>query len=160
MVIEHYTNGSRYEGEKLNGMRHGKGRFYYEEGSCYDGEWKNNRMHGQGKLYYANGRLAYDGQWLSDEFNGFGKVYNDVYEISDEMLDYRDLNSASGKWKYYEGSLISDSKEGRGKIVFLNGEYYEGDFRNDRFDGEGRYVRKNGEVFRGIWHDSLLEKVL
>lgn len=28
-VEEHYSNGSRYEGDKLNGMRHGNGRFYY-----------------------------------------------------------------------------------------------------------------------------------
>lgn len=116
-------------------MRNGKGKFYYEEGSYYDGEWENNKMHGHGKLYYANGRLAYDGQWVNDEFNGFGKVYNDVYEIKDEMFDYQNLNLVSGKWKYYEGNLISDSKEGMGKIVFLNGECYEGSFMNDRFHG-------------------------
>jgi len=29
LVVEHYSNGSRYEGEKLNGCRHGEGRFYY-----------------------------------------------------------------------------------------------------------------------------------
>lgn len=28
-VIENYQNDSRYEGEKVNGMRHGYGKFFY-----------------------------------------------------------------------------------------------------------------------------------
>lgn len=37
-MIETYSNGSRYEGEKLNGMRHGHGCFfYYDEGGIYEG---------------------------------------------------------------------------------------------------------------------------
>lgn len=28
-VVEEYENGSRFEGEKLDGMRDGKGKFYY-----------------------------------------------------------------------------------------------------------------------------------
>ena len=36
-VKENYKNGSSYEGEKKNGMRHGKGRFTYEDGAYYEG---------------------------------------------------------------------------------------------------------------------------
>lgn len=36
--------GSRYEGYKLNGMRHGKGKFFYQDGGSYDGEWSENKM--------------------------------------------------------------------------------------------------------------------
>lgn len=28
-VVEVYANGSKYDGEKLNGMRHGYGTFFY-----------------------------------------------------------------------------------------------------------------------------------
>jgi hypothetical protein len=37
VVVENYQNGSKYEGEKKNGMRHGKGKFYYQDGGLYDG---------------------------------------------------------------------------------------------------------------------------
>ena len=64
-VEEEYSVG-RYEGLKKNGLRNGKGKFYYTEGSMYEGEWKNNQMHGYGTLYYSNGKIAYEGQWFLD----------------------------------------------------------------------------------------------
>ena len=36
-VVEHFKVGSKYEGYKLNGIRHGKGKFYYQDGGYYDG---------------------------------------------------------------------------------------------------------------------------
>lgn len=36
-VIETFKLGSRYEGYKLNGMRHGRGKFFYQDGGMYDG---------------------------------------------------------------------------------------------------------------------------
>ena len=36
-IVENFEQGSRYEGTKLNGMRHGKGKFYYQDGGLYDG---------------------------------------------------------------------------------------------------------------------------
>ena len=51
--------GSKYEGYKLNGMRHGHGKFFYQDGGMYDGEWRKNKMNGYGKLYYQSGKLAY-----------------------------------------------------------------------------------------------------
>lgn len=103
-------------------MRNGQGKFFYQEGSFYDGEWNNNKMNGFGKLFYENGSLAYEGEWYMDEFHGFGKVYNDNCIVSDEMFDYKDFNLVGDQWKYYEGNLESDSKEGFGKIVLGNGE--------------------------------------
>ncbi len=62
-VVETFKLGSRYEGYKLNGMRHGQGKFYYQDGGLYDGDWFENRMQGQGKLYYQSGKLAFEGSW-------------------------------------------------------------------------------------------------
>jgi hypothetical protein len=33
-----------YEGNKLKGMRHGQGKFYYKDGGMYEGEWNMNKM--------------------------------------------------------------------------------------------------------------------
>lgn len=60
-VVQYYEKGSRYEGYKWKGMRHGKGKFYYQDGGMYDGDWKENMMEGYGKLYYQSDKLAYEG---------------------------------------------------------------------------------------------------
>jgi antitoxin component YwqK of YwqJK toxin-antitoxin module len=60
----------------VNGMRHGRGKFYYTDGGLYDGEWKTNKMSGQGKLFYQSGKIAYDGAWSDDKFTGYGVLYN------------------------------------------------------------------------------------
>ena len=39
-VIEIFKQGSKYEGDKLNDMRDGRGKFYYQDGGLYDGEWR------------------------------------------------------------------------------------------------------------------------
>ena len=75
-VEEFFKMGSRYEGYKLNGMRHGKGKFYYQDGGSYDGEWKFNKMSGFGTLYYRSNKKAYEGEWKDDQFQGLGTLYN------------------------------------------------------------------------------------
>jgi len=34
-----------YDGEFVNGLRHGLGSFYYANGAKYEGGWKNNMKH-------------------------------------------------------------------------------------------------------------------
>lgn len=59
VIIERFSNGSYYKGQKKGKQRHGYGKFYYEDGGLYDGYWEQNQMNGQGTLYYQNGCLAY-----------------------------------------------------------------------------------------------------
>lgn len=47
-----------------NGVRHGKGTYFYENGDKYEGEWKNNLKDGEGILYFKKGDL-YKGSWFS-----------------------------------------------------------------------------------------------
>jgi hypothetical protein len=65
-----YDNGNRYEGETKNGVRHGRGTYYWKNGDRYDGEWVNDQP-GRGTYYYANktvekGRYV-NGKWIKDE---------------------------------------------------------------------------------------------
>ena len=137
-------------------MRNGWGKFYYQEGSLYDGEWKDNKMHGYGKLYYSNGQLAYEGDWYQDEFHGQGKVYNDNPVLLEEPFDFTDFNNLEQQWVFYEGGLVSDVKQGLGKIKLQNDETFIGNFYNDKLNGQGRFYCSDGSVVHGIWNDSVL----
>jgi len=49
-------------------------------------------------------------------------------------------------WLHYEGMLMKDTKEGRGKIRLCNGELFEGDFHVDRIQGFGKFHTLDGKV--------------
>lgn len=54
-----YKDSSRYEGEWVDGQRHGKGSFSWPESfeshPCYNGEWSKGQMCGQGVLEWRGG---------------------------------------------------------------------------------------------------------
>lgn len=44
-----YANGDRYEGEMINGVREGKGIYFYHNGDKYEGWWQGNKKNGMGR---------------------------------------------------------------------------------------------------------------
>ena len=74
----------KYEGEYLNGERHGKGKEYNQEKQLiYEGEYKNGYWDGYGKQYadegiFSSGRLPqllYEGEFKKGKWDGKGKKY-------------------------------------------------------------------------------------
>mgnify|MGYP002627195431 CR=1 FL=1 len=75
----------KYEGEYLNGERHGKGKEYNKEQSLiYEGEYKNGFWDGYGKQYKDEGmfsigkepKLLYEGEFKDGKKNGKGIEYD------------------------------------------------------------------------------------
>ena len=74
----------KYEGEYLNGQRHGKGKEYNKYGDLiYEGDYLNGKKHGQGKEYYDQGSLRtyrpmlqYEGEFKDGLYDGKGILYN------------------------------------------------------------------------------------
>ncbi|XP_021042888.1 radial spoke head 10 homolog B [Mus pahari] len=60
-----YPLRNEYIGEFVNGLRHGKGTFYYASGAMYEGEWASNKKHGRGRMTFKNGRV-YEGLFSND----------------------------------------------------------------------------------------------
>lgn len=54
-------NVSRYEGEFLDGKKHGTGTKTWPNGNRYVGEWREGRAHGKGVFTMSSGR--FDGEW-------------------------------------------------------------------------------------------------
>ncbi len=45
-----WPDGNIYKGEYFNGLKHGKGVFYFANGKIFKGEWKNGQKNGNGEL--------------------------------------------------------------------------------------------------------------
>ena len=73
-------DGDVYQGEFLNGMRHGKGKQTYHGGKdgtggdIYEGWWENDKRSGRGTLAMANGNI-FEGMWANDMKEGAGTLY-------------------------------------------------------------------------------------
>ena len=50
-----------YEGETLNGIRHGYGTYIFPSGARYIGSWNNGKKHGIGTFIYPDGS-RYEGK--------------------------------------------------------------------------------------------------
>ena len=65
-------DGSYYEGNFKDGLRHGKGKVTWTNGDLYMGNWKRGFRHGKGKYIWEEGE-SYDGEWKEGLQNGQGK---------------------------------------------------------------------------------------
>ena len=68
-----YEDG-RYIGQVINGLKEGKGIYYYNNGDKFDGEWKNDKKF-KGALYFNREHFKgdkYKGDFLNDKFGGKG----------------------------------------------------------------------------------------
>ena len=62
------TNCKIFEGEYLNGKKHGKGKEYYDNGKFkFEGEYINGERNGKGKEYDWNGKLEFEGEYSNGE---------------------------------------------------------------------------------------------
>ena len=53
-----YRNGGRYEGNYLNGKKHGQGKMTWIDGSFYQGAWKEGVQDGEGVFTDASGTVS------------------------------------------------------------------------------------------------------
>ena len=166
-----------YEGEYLNGKRHGKGKeFNSNESLLFEGEYLNGKRNGKGKEY--NGSfLIFECEYLNGKkWNGRGYDFNKniIYEIRNGnglikeyernyvlLIDQHDLNgdlpNLKIKYKlkfegeYINGSIYANAKEYNkdGKLIF-EGQYLNGKKWNGKgYDDDGNiiYELKNGSGF-------------
>ncbi len=59
-----YTNGDKYDGDFVNGLREGFGTYYWADGEKFLGQFKNNKRNGFGKYFDAQGNLIEQGVYV------------------------------------------------------------------------------------------------
>ncbi|KAG8145659.1 hypothetical protein E2320_012144, partial [Naja naja] len=118
-----WLDGSMYEGEVKNGIRHGFGMYKcgtypvsYKSGNIYEGQWERDLRHGEGRMRWLTSNQEYTGMWVNDFVNGNRHGHGKFFFASGAM---------------YDGEWVLNKKHGMGKLVFKNGRVYEGEFNYD-----------------------------
>lgn len=153
--FDSFTGNGFFEGQVLNGNRHGLGRFVAQIGKkIYEGEWKDNVFDGLGVLEFDKER--YDGIWRHGEFeHGVVCKYVTAAEVYQGEWRYGARNGngkLTGKLgEIYDGTWKDDQRHGFGKQVYPNGRVYTGEWKNDEANGLGKLTYPSGEILDGEW---------
>ena len=128
-----YDGGDVYEGEILNGKRHGHGTYTWADGDTYEGDWKDGKRCGRGKLIqYGKSptgetymKYSYDGEWLDGKEHGHGIcVEGDFgWEKMDKVFEGEWVNGKrQGRFIWY----LTNSNGGRYINFYEDGKWIEG----------------------------------
>ena len=113
-----YDYGS-YKGDFKNGAMTGRGVFKYPD----EGDYLTAHRHGQGTAYFPNGELEFKGTFENGyKKDGYGKETG--------------KNNQGQAWEYV-GEYKNGESDGKGTIIWDNGEKYEGDWKDGHRTGNG-----------------------
>lgn len=127
-----------YNGEWVNGVKHGRGTLTMGDGSRFEGTFVDGEITGQGMRTWPDGS-SYTGEFYRGEFCGQGI--------------YRGLNGVT-----YEGEFLDNKRHGEGELVLENGAVYHGHFDGHRKHGDGTYTDAHGNAFQGTFVFNKLSK--
>ena len=155
-----YEDGSTYEGQYRNGLRHGRGRQVCVDGSLYEGYWISDRKSIRGVLVKSDGTVILGLIW----HGGFrGEV--DVRCANGDLFTggwQRGYPNGQGQLiettshRTYRGGFVDGLKQGEGVIEWQDGSVYEGDFFNNKIHGQGKKVWYDGREYEGYWSDGKM----
>ena len=155
-------NGNVYEGDVLNGKRHGVGKMTFETDS-YIGEWEDNMKSGFGVRTLQDGTRT-TGSWQEDNVSGYCvQIGSDGHRLLGQMksnkLDGMGVVLYSDG-KIYLGEWIEHTKSGFGALIYEDGTTEIGVFENGVYIGKpydeeaiGKYTDPDGNVYEGEMKD-------
>ncbi|HEV7351151.1 hypothetical protein [Telluribacter sp.] len=118
-------------GDCTNGM----GILVRENQERYEGEFLNGKKHGVGVQYYPDGMVRYKGQFSSDFRSGRGTYY---FSNGDKYVGYFADNVPHGKGSYFykdgerfSGTFQKGVREGYGVLYKTNGTRVAGHYQDD-----------------------------
>jgi hypothetical protein len=146
-----WTNGARYEGGFENGLFSGKGKYKFASGDVYEGDFRNGMMEGNGRLTHADGSV-YVGQFKGDHFHGQGEmkspdgyIYKGIFSKGQQTGHAR-LTSPQEE---YVGNFKNGQYSGHGRWKHSDGRKYEGNFVRNHYHGQGKYTSASGDIYEG-----------
>ncbi|XP_074524547.1 ankyrin repeat and MYND domain-containing protein 1 [Halichoeres trimaculatus] len=70
--VQEWLDGSRYEGEFVNGLKHGKGRYTWRNGESYEGYFYKDYKHGEGTYCWPTDH-KFIGKFYLNRKEGYGR---------------------------------------------------------------------------------------
>ena len=137
-------DGKGYDknGNVIYELKNGNGKVieYNDDKIEFEGEYLNGLKHGKGKQYYNNGNLSFEGEYLNGlKWNGIIYEPNNknTYELKDGKGYIKEFNGGTGMLSY-EGEYMNGKRNGKGKEywngkLIFEGEFLDG-FRKNEYD--------------------------
>eukprot|EP01135_Chromosphaera_perkinsii_P006260 Nk52_evm2s478 gene=Nk52_evmTU2s478 len=155
-------DGSFYEGTFEHGEMTGHGYRRYITGDSYSGEFLNGLRHGMGTFVSVSRRIQYEGEWKKGKREGKG-----VLRLKDHSLydgEFREnMRHGKGQLMYgdqneYDGGWVSDLFGGKGAFTFKDFTCYDGQWVQGRFHGFGRFLHGTNLIeYIGNWENGIPE---
>ena len=131
------SNRAIYDGEMMNGKRHGIGKLKTKE-YIREGTWKNDEFTGWGRESRPNGEIL-EGRFINGKLEGKGILRN-------------------SEGSSYIGDFVGSKRDGYGELE-TEKAYYRGEFKNDKFHGRGKIkLKEDDSEFEGIFRNGEIEK--
>ena len=109
-----------YEGDYLEGYKHGFGKLIFEDKSYYEGNFFHNNLNGKGKFFFKSGK-SYHGNWKNNTMDGKGIF---IWENKDKYKGEYKNNMRDGNGVYsfgcnlYDGGWVSGMMHGEGTLLY------------------------------------------
>ena len=146
-----------FEGQVVDGKRHGVGEYRYSDGSKYAGEWFKGYRQGYGQLTSKDG-TTYTGEWDRNKVHGSGSFkWPDGSSYTGEAFEGTRQGKGcyiSGKHDVYVGDFRKNQLEGIGVFAYHDGSRFEGGFRRNQRHGLGTFTDILGVRYLGNYVDN------
>ena len=131
-------DGSKYEGDFVDGKESGKGVYTWPDGGKYEGDFVDGQRTGKGVHTWPDGG-KYEGDYVDGQKTGKG-----VHTWS---------NGAR-----YEGDFVNGHATGKGVFTWPDGRKYEGDHVKMNACGIGKMYKDGKLIKMGEWENDELVK--
>jgi len=155
-----------WEGEWLEGERHGVGQLSLRDGSVVSGVWEGNAWAGGGaRIVYGNGSGVYEGGVVAETWQRQGRGVwrgsnGEVYEgdwSSDQRSGHGHLTQPP---RTYIGEFCNNLPDGDGSLSYGSGLRYTGRFSQGLRHGRGVLEFPRGLSVAALWAADKAEQLL
>ncbi|KAF5909795.1 ankyrin repeat and MYND domain-containing protein 1, partial [Clarias magur] len=106
--VQEWPDGSSYDGEFINGLKHGNGTFTWPNGECYEGSFYKDYRHGKG-TYLWQDSSQFTGKFYLNQKEGYGvhlfpdgTIFKGLYHANERfgpgVMTYPDGHQDVGLW--------------------------------------------------------------